>query len=198
MATPRRIGAEDSKTREQLVDAAERLLLRDGYAAVSSRRVAAEAGLKPALVHYYFRTMDDLFLAVFRRRAEQNLTRLDRVLESPQPLRALWELSVEPSGTAFTVEFSALANHRKAIRAEIAEYAERFRQMQVEALTTRLPELGWDTDEMPPAAFVVLLTAISRVLAMEEGLGMSGGHAETLDLVERALTRLEGEAPQPE
>jgi AcrR family transcriptional regulator len=196
MASPRRIGAEDSKTREQLVDAAERLLLREGYAAVTSRRVAAEAGLKPALVHYYFRTMDDLFLAVFRRRAEENLRRLDRVLESPQPLRALWELSIELSGTAFTVEFTAVANHRKAIRAEIAEYAERFRAKQVEALSARLVDVGWDVDDMPPAAFVVLLTSISQVLAMEEGLGVVGGHDETLALVERSLQLLEGAAPQ--
>src|SRR5690606_21688674 len=65
-SSSRRIGAPDSKTRTRLLDAAERLLLREGYASVTSRRVAAEAGLKPQLVHYYFRTMDDLFLEVFR------------------------------------------------------------------------------------------------------------------------------------
>jgi AcrR family transcriptional regulator len=42
---PRRIGAKDSKTRAQLLDAAERLLLEEGYAAVTSRRLAASAGL---------------------------------------------------------------------------------------------------------------------------------------------------------
>ena len=45
----------------------------EGYAAVTSRRVADAAGLKPQLVHYYFRTMEDLFLEVFRRRAEEGL-----------------------------------------------------------------------------------------------------------------------------
>jgi len=50
-------------------------MLSEGYAAVTSRRVAAEAGLKPQLVHYYFRTMDDLFLALYRRRADQGLER---------------------------------------------------------------------------------------------------------------------------
>ena len=64
-SSPRRIGAEDSKRRAQLLEAAELLLLEEGYAAVTSRRVAAKAGLKPQLVHYYFRTMDDLFVAVF-------------------------------------------------------------------------------------------------------------------------------------
>ena len=55
-------------------------MLADGYAAVSSRSVAKEAGVTPALVHYYFPTLDDLFLAVLRRRAEQQLARQDRML----------------------------------------------------------------------------------------------------------------------
>ena len=71
MTTARRIAGPQAKNRAVLLDAAERLLLTEGYAAVTSRRVAAEAGLKPQLVHYYFATMDDLYLAVFRRRAEE-------------------------------------------------------------------------------------------------------------------------------
>src|SRR5204862_323990 len=133
--SPRRIGAEDSKTRAQLLDAAEHLMIEEGYAAVTSRRVAAKAGLKPQLVHYYFRTMDDLFVALVRRGAEQNLKRQARALASPQPLRALWAFSTDPAGTAFIMEISALANHRKEIRAEWAAYAEQFRQLQNEALT---------------------------------------------------------------
>ncbi len=86
-SSPRRIGAEDSKTRAQLLDAAELLLLEEGYAAVTSRRVAAKAGLKPQLVHYYFRTMDDLFLEVFRRRAEENVARVERAIAADGSLR---------------------------------------------------------------------------------------------------------------
>jgi AcrR family transcriptional regulator len=69
MTSVRRIGAPDAKNRSVLLDAAEQLMLEEGYAAVTSRRVAEKAALKPQLVHYYFRTMDDLFLAAFRRRA---------------------------------------------------------------------------------------------------------------------------------
>ncbi len=89
MSATRRIGAESSASRGLLLDAALRLMVDEGYAAVTSRRVAAEAGLKPQLVHYYFRTMDDLFVAVVRRGAAQNLERQARALSSPQPLRAL-------------------------------------------------------------------------------------------------------------
>jgi AcrR family transcriptional regulator len=191
MAAPRRIGTETSETRTQLLEATERLMLRDGYAAVSSRKVAAEAGLKPALVHYYFRTMDDLFLAVYRRRAEQALARQAEVLTSPQPLRALWEFNRDVAGTAFNAEFLALGNHRKAIKAEIAGYAERFRSMQVEALATLFQRYGMG--EVDPAVVLVLMTSISQVLTMEQSLGMTSGHDATLELVEGYLRRFEGE-----
>ncbi len=71
MTSARRIGAPDAKNRVLLLDAAEQLMLEEGYAAVTSRRLASKAGLKPQLVHYYFRTMEELFLEVFRRRAEE-------------------------------------------------------------------------------------------------------------------------------
>ena len=190
MMTKRRIGAEDSTTRAALLDAAQQLMLEEGYAAVTSRRVAAKAGLKPQLVHYYFRTMDDLFLAIFRQGAEKNLERQKQALASPQALRGLRAFST--TGTALIVEFTALANHRKAIRAEIAAYAERFRRLQVEALSSVLKGYGIDSEAFPPAAVIVLINAIARILAMERGLGMTAGHAETLALVERYLVRFEG------
>src|SRR5271167_4286953 len=100
-SSPRRLGAVDSKTRIRLVDAAELLLLEEGYAAVTSRRVAARAGLKPQLVHYYFRTMDDLFLDVFRRRAEENVARAERAIAADGSLRVLWNLNADPRGARF-------------------------------------------------------------------------------------------------
>jgi AcrR family transcriptional regulator len=193
MASTRRIGSEDSKTRSALLDAAQELMLEEGYAAVTSRRVAARAGLKPQLVHYYFRTMDDLFLALFRRGAERNLERQERALASPQPLRALWAFSTERAGVALTMEFTALANHRKTIRDEIAGYAERFRRLQAEALPRLLEKYGIDPEALPPLALLVLMSSVSRVLVMEETLGVTAGHAETHALVERFLAQYEGD-----
>jgi AcrR family transcriptional regulator len=193
MASERRIGAEDSQTRLALIDAAQLLMIEEGYAAVTSRRVAAKAGLKPQLVHYYFRTMDDLFVAMLRRGAEHNLERQAQALASPEPLRALWEVSFDPTGTALAVEFTALANHRKAIRAEIAAFAEQFRQGQADALAAVYADYGIDPDGLPPITLLVLMTAVSRVVAMERSLGISSGHEETLALVEGLLTRLEAD-----
>jgi AcrR family transcriptional regulator len=195
MTSARRIGAPDAKNRGVLLDAAEQLMLEEGYAAVTSRRVAEKAALKPQLVHYYFRTMDELFLAAFRRRAEEGLEVQAQVLQARQPLWALWRFSIDPAATAITMEFIALANHRKALKAEIAYYAERFREEQRKALSTALERYGIDPVEVPPLVWSVLMTSVSRVLVIEQSLGMSAGHAETIEFVERYLHRLEG-APE--
>jgi AcrR family transcriptional regulator len=193
MTSARRIGAPDAKNRGVLLDAAEQLMLEEGYAAVTSRRVAEKAALKPQLVHYYFRTMDDLFLAAFRRRGEAGLEAQAQVLQARQPLWALWRFSTDPAATAITSEFIALANHRKALKAEIAYYAERFREEQRKALSTVLDRYGIDRAEVPAVVWSVLMTSVSRVLVIEQALGMSAGHAEIVQFVERYLRRLEGD-----
>jgi AcrR family transcriptional regulator len=167
-------------------------MLEEGYAAVSSRRVAAGAGLKHQLVHYYFRTMDDLFLALYRRRAEQGLERQARALASDQPLWALWDLSRDSRGTPLTMEFVALANHRKEIRAEFAASAERYRSEQVQGLAVVLERYGIGA-ELPPTVLSVFMTSVSQVLVIEqESAGMTTGHAETVAFVEEILCRMEG------
>jgi hypothetical protein len=114
------------------------------------------------------------------------------VLQAPQPLWALWRFSTDPAATAITMEFVALANHRKALKAAIAYYAERFREEQQKALSTVLQRYGVDPVQVPPLVWSVLMTSISRVLVIEQALGMSAGHAETVEFVEHYLRRLEG------
>jgi len=180
-----------------LVDAAEQLMIEEGYAAVTSRRVAEKAGLKPQLVHYYFRTMDDLFLEVFRRYAEQSMEAHRRALESPQPLWALWRFGINPAAGRLTIEMAALANHRKELRAEISRYTEAFREQQRQVFVTALERHGVLPDEVPPIVWSILLTGVSTVVMMGEALGVTAGHAETLQVVERYLTLMEGE-PAPD
>jgi AcrR family transcriptional regulator len=196
VASSRRVAGPNGKNRAVLLDAAERLMRTEGYAAVTSRRVADEAGLKPQLVHYYFRTMDDLFLEVLRRRAEQNLERYGHALTSDRPVRALWDLTTDSRGAALTMELAALANHRKAVRTEIARYAERFRRMQLGVLASVLDDAGISTDRCPPVVALLAMTGISQVLALENALGITTGHEETVAFVERQIDELEG-APVP-
>jgi AcrR family transcriptional regulator len=187
----RRIGSQDSKTRARLLDAAEALLVEEGYASVTSRRVAAKAGLKPQLVHYYFRTMDDLFLEVFRRAAEVNLARFEKAIAADSSLRNLWRFNADTSGAAFMTEFVALAHHRKSIGAEIARYAERFRSAQIDALHAALAERGVPEDEFPPIVALLLMTGLTQVLALEDALGVTSGHDTTRAFVEQKIAELD-------
>ncbi|MEV0712187.1 MULTISPECIES: TetR/AcrR family transcriptional regulator [Nocardia] len=191
MTSPRRFGAPDAKNRTVLLDAAEQLMLDEGYAAVTSRAVARKAGLKYQLVYYYFRTMDDLLLEVFTRRAEEGLARQAVALASPNPLRALWEFNTEAAAAALTMEFAALANHRKVIRAALTEYSNRFREAEMTALREFMEKYDAQEKTWPAEVVVVALSGVSRFLMLEESLGVRGGHAETMEFVEQRLRQMD-------
>jgi AcrR family transcriptional regulator len=184
----------DSRTRTALLDATQDLMLEEGYAAVSSRRVAVKAGLNAAgLVNYYFGTMDDLFIALYRRVADRNLAWQRLALSSAQPIWGLWESIYDQAETALLTEFTALGSHRKAVRAEIAATTRRIRMVQVEAVSSVLRAGGVDPGDWPPASVALLLAAISRFIVAEETAGIYDGHAETIALVEGHIRALEGD-----
>ncbi|WP_280419320.1 TetR/AcrR family transcriptional regulator [Nocardia carnea] len=193
MSAPRRLGAPDAKNRTVLMDAAEQLMLEQGWATVTSRRIAEHAGLKPQLVHYYFRSMDELFLELFRRRADQGLEALAQVLKSERPLHALWEFSTDATAARFTMEFVGLANQKPAVRAEVVRYSEQFRAAQTEALSRMLEGYGVDTSRFPAEVLSVLMTSAARMVVLEQALGMTAGHAETFAFAEREIDLLEPE-----
>jgi AcrR family transcriptional regulator len=196
MTASERPKARDSTARDMLVDATSQIMVEEGYAAATSRRVAAKAGVKPALVHYYFPTMDELYLAVFRRGAAVYLERQREALASDRPLHAFWDTLAAPKDTRLLLEFMGLANHRKEIRAEIAAWSERWREMQITALNFIVREHGFETAEFPPAGLAVVIAAIGRTLILEEGLGTSRGHDEAVALVRRFLDRFEMPTPK--
>jgi AcrR family transcriptional regulator len=183
----------DPTTRNALLDAAQELMLAEGYAAVTTRRVATKAGVNSALVFYYFDSVDGLFAALVQRGAEHSLARLERALSSPQPLWAVWDLIHDRSGSAMTMELMALANHRKAIRAELARHARTYRRTQIDVLSKVLERHGVDPATWPPAAVIVSLSGISMFLLIEAALGMDTGHAETEAMVEQHIRALEGD-----
>ncbi len=195
MTASERPKARDT-TRALLIDATIQIMLEEGYAAATSRRVAAKAGVKPALVHYYFPTMDELYLAVFRRGAAVYLERQQEALASDRPLHAFWDTLIAPKDTRLLLEFMGLANHRKEIRAEITAWSERWREMQITALNFIVREHGLDTTEFPPAGLAVVIAAIGRTLILEEGLGTAGGHEDAIALVNRFLDRFEMPTPK--
>jgi AcrR family transcriptional regulator len=188
MNAKRRIGADTSETYALILDAAEQVIREQGYAAASSRRIAQEAGLKPSLVHYYFPTTDDVFLAVFKRGAAQSDAMIEQALTSDDPIRALWRFFADTSRNALALEFVALANHRKVIGAEIVRHSDIMRARQAERIEQLLGRRFGDG--ATPAGFAFVLAGIGRALAMESELGISSGHAEARAFVEAWLDRL--------
>jgi AcrR family transcriptional regulator len=177
-------------SREAILDAAEAILRDEGYAAVSSRKVATVAGLKSKLVHYYFKTMDELFLALLRRVEEQHFAQLRRATASDEPLRALWQLSTDPAVPKLHKEFVARATHHEELRQEIARSAERTRQVYTAAAEDALTAAGLSISTYPPVAIGMMLDGISRVISMDKILGLNSGHTDAVALVETLLELL--------
>jgi AcrR family transcriptional regulator len=189
MTSPRKAKA-DTSARQRLIEATAKIMREEGYAAATSRRVAAAAGVKQALVYYYFPTMDDLFVEVLRAGAEASLERMREALTADEPLQTLWTMNSDLRMTGLNAEFMALANHRKAIRAELKSYAERVRDIETAAVTVALRGRGVDLQKYPPAAVSMLIAQTARSLCNESAVGVTLGHDELRDFMERQLSRL--------
>jgi AcrR family transcriptional regulator len=191
MAEPRRRRAATEEKLTRLLDVTEEIILHEGYAAVSSRNVAARAGIQAPLLHYYFPTIDDLFVAVLRRRAEPNVEKMAAAMESPEPFSAWWQLASDPRGAALLLEFIAAANHRPALKAEVGKVAHEVRRMQVETLSRILPEYGLDAEDFPPAFIAAAMQGISFAIVADEAAGFHTDHAQARAAMDRLVTLLE-------
>ncbi|MGE2731809.1 TetR/AcrR family transcriptional regulator [Mycolicibacterium vaccae] len=194
MATSsRRVGAETSKTRDTLLDSVEKMLLEEGYASVTYRALAANAGVTPSLVQYYFPSLDDIFVAAIRRYSERNLAYLNKILatRTEDPLRALWEYSWDEATGTLMIEFMALGNHRKSIRTEIAAVTESVRKVQIDALTAKFGEGARPWGDLSLPALQLLISSLPKFLNLEKGVGVETAHAELTEAFERYLDSIE-------
>ncbi len=76
----RPVGSSGTKRRAALLDAAQQILAEKGLPRVTVREVAERAGVKPALVNYYFGSKDDLLRAVADRISAELLDRIRAVV----------------------------------------------------------------------------------------------------------------------
>ncbi|MCX7863593.1 MAG: TetR/AcrR family transcriptional regulator [Novosphingobium sp.] len=182
-AKPKRIRRNPETTRALILDQAERIMLEEGYAAVTTRRIALELKINAATVHYYYPTTDDLFLALHKRMVDRQLAELQQVLQSDDPLRAYWAYQSTWSQAALGVEFLALCYHRKSLSERVSQAADAARESQSQALGNALARSLGGPAELTPTALATVLTAIGRLLVNEERVGISRGHAEVRTLV---------------
>ena len=197
MHSARGVGARRSENLDAIIDSTLELMLEQGYAAVTYRSVATRAGVAAGLVQYYFSSLDDLFIAVLRRRTDEIIEALTEVTTAEQPLRAVWEYASNRTGTALLMEFMALANHRKAIAGVIGEGGERMRRALLDTLSAKWASYGSSEDDLSPPAALFLMFCIPRMAHLEESLGTFTGHAEAFAWVERFLDRVEPRTRRP-
>jgi AcrR family transcriptional regulator len=75
-------------TRTLILDAARSRLLADGYAGLSTRKVAEEAGVPLSQLHYHFGSKQGLILALFEEENQRRLARQQRLYAEDA---ALWQ-----------------------------------------------------------------------------------------------------------
>lgn len=189
MASNRRMGPQDSATSNALLDATEIVLRDEGYAAATSRRIAAVAGVKQQLVYYYFHTMDELLLATFKRRTERALARLRQDITTERPIQAIWEHLASTLSGKLAFEFVALANHHEGIREEVARYMTESRRLEATAIARQFQETGVEPDAMTPSALAFVMYSVSLMLRREEATGITEGHDDVLKLMDSILKR---------
>jgi AcrR family transcriptional regulator len=191
MTPRRRMGPNGSAVWTGLLDAAESILRDEGYAALTSRGVADRAGVKRELVYYYFETMEHLTAEVFRRLSKRELDRLIAAADSDRPLREIWDVCVHTSDARLVSEFMAAANRSDSLRAEVVDYIEQARRIQVEAVARAAKAAGCSAGGLSPVEVSLLATSLALTLMREAGLGISSGHAEMHALIERSLAVFE-------
>jgi len=181
------------KTRATILDATESIIREEGYAAVSSRRIAEKAGLKSQLVHYHFGNMDELFLALYRRSEEMFLSQLSEVIASPDSLKKLWDLSVMEE-SKLSLEFTAIATHRKAFRDELIRSAELVRSLENSVVSKAFGKRKHYNLKVTPNVFSFILQSFSRAIVIEKGVGITKGHSEILEFIEVILRQWKSES----
>jgi len=186
------MGPRGSPTWHLMLDGAEAILREEGYAELTSRRVAERVGIKQQLVYYYFKTMDDLMVEAFRRLSKRELERFEQALAAERPLHEIWGIAINTNDARLVSEFMALANRSEGVKAEVIAFIEQSRRLQVEALNKAIErKAGKSAAALPPVAATFLATSVGLALTREAALGISMGHGEVAAVIEQFISALE-------
>ncbi|MBW8785580.1 MAG: TetR/AcrR family transcriptional regulator [Novosphingobium sp.] len=185
----RRIGSQNSPTRDAILKAAAEVLREQGAAGLTANTVAKHAGVKAHLVHYYFRSVDDMVLALVRQHGALGLRNTARAIASDEPLRALWEIETAFKWSVVAMELAAIAVHHEAVRNEMMRYIEDMRRLQAEGIARHFELRGIECP-VPPVALTIMIAGIARQIVREKEFNVSLGHEEMAEVVEQFLASL--------
>ena len=188
------VAARRNETAEAILDAAERLLVQVGHANVTTRGLAAEAGVNQGLVHYYFGAVDQVFLEVLDRFTERLIARQRAMYGSDLPFRekwrTAWRFQEEDLASGYDrifLELQAMAWSRPELRARVARVNAEWRSVLREAFRAALRQYGLDDGEWPLEAVTALVMTMAQGFQLERLAGIAEGHDALLDWIDRWL-----------
>jgi AcrR family transcriptional regulator len=185
---------------EAFLDAAERLLIREGAAGISTRQLAREAGQNHGLVHYYFGSVDELLLQTFERFTDRVLDRQRAMYETDTRFAEKWRTAMgfidedlESGYPKVWAEMEALAWDRPELRERLRAVNDQWRSLLRDALTEAIDEYGLDESRFSPEALAALVMQFQKGMLNERLLGIDRGHEELLSAIDGWLGSLSKE-----
>src|SRR5256885_12375402 len=90
-----KVSTARSSAEGALLDASERLLVDLGYAGITTRRLAEEAGVNHGLVHYYFGSIEHVLVRTLERFTERLIERQRAMYAAPDvPFIEKWRTAM--------------------------------------------------------------------------------------------------------
>ena len=181
-----------SAAEEALLDAAERLLVDVGYARITTRRLADQAGVNHGLVHYYFGSNENLLVRALERFTEGLIARQRELYAADMPFAEKWRtamrylVSEDVTYEKIWLELQALAWNNPDLRERLARVNAEWRAVLTEAFAEPHRELGI---EIPLDALVSLVITFNIGIMVERLGGIETGHVELLDWIDGWLSR---------
>ena len=181
-----------SAAEEALLDAAERLLVDVGYAGITTRRLAEEAGVNHGLVHYYFGSIENLLVRTLERFTERLIARQSELYAADMPFIEKWRtamrylMSEDVTYEKVWLELQALAWNQPDLREQLARVNAEWRTVLTEAFEQPHRELGI---EMPLDALVSLVMTFNIGVIVERLGGIETGHHELLEWIDAFLEK---------
>jgi AcrR family transcriptional regulator len=186
---------------ERFLDAAERLLVRDGAAGISTRRLAEESGQNQGLVHYYFGSVDELLLQTMERFTDRILVRQRAMYGSDLPFIEKWRAAMgfieEDLASGYPkvwAELDALAWNKAELRERLHDVNDRWRSLLTEAMEEAIAEYGFEDPLFSPEVWATLVGQFNKGLLTERLLGFDRGDAELLAAIDAWLVSLDSAA----
>lgn len=138
--------------REDILAVARRLFLADGYEGTGMARIAAEAGVAPNTLYWYFDDKDDLLLAILDALVAEALGEYAQVQEAALDTQLLWLLGKFDAAPGLVTTVHA----RLAVAPAINAWHQRFHQMVEALVISQLARRGLPAGEQLPAARIAM------------------------------------------